>query len=394
MNLIFENLVGEKSIQILISMVFALLVTWRSIPVIINICNLKGLMVDPIKRSSHETPTPTFGGVAIFAGTLIGYMMWNFFDEGFLLHKVFLGLMVLFFLGIKDDMFALAPFKKLASEVFVAVLVVVGSDLRITSFFGIFGVHELPYLISILFTIFLFVALINSFNLIDGIDGLSGGIGMIASGGFGLWFAMNDQWSLACLGLSLSASLVGFLRYNFSPTNKIFMGDTGSLIVGYIISVLAIQFVQFNVYNQNPNSVYKNAPVIAIVLLSVPIFDTLRVFGLRILKGKSPFTADRLHLHHLMVDNGLSHIATSIIMICTTVILTSFTYFLRTYFTNTELSFSLICLFLVYLGVSYNLEIRRLKYHKQKINEKETSPSNNNNQQRPKISFEGSINPN
>lgn len=394
MNLIFENLVGEKSIQILISMVFALLVTWRSIPVIINICNLKGLMVDPIKRSSHETPTPTFGGVAIFAGTLIGYMMWNFFDEGFLLHKVFLGLMVLFFLGIKDDMFALAPFKKLASEVFVAVLVVVGSDLRITSFFGIFGVHELPYLISILFTIFLFVALINSFNLIDGIDGLSGGIGMIASGGFGLWFAMNDQWSLACLGLSLSASLVGFLRYNFSPTNKIFMGDTGSLIVGYIISVLAIQFVQFNVYNQNPNSVYKNAPVIAIVLLSVPIFDTLRVFGLRILKGKSPFTADRLHLHHLMVDNGLSHIATSVIMICMTVILTSFTYFLRSYFTNTELSFSLILLFLVYLGVSYNLEIRRLKYHKQKINEKESSPSNNKNQQRPKISFEGSINPN
>ena len=212
MNFIFENLIINKNFQLLISMIFSLLVTWRSIPVIINICNLKGLMVDPIKRSSHETPTPTFGGVAIFAGTLIGYMIWNFNDEGFLLHKVFLGLVILFFLGIKDDLFALDALKKLASQVLVAVLVVVGSDLRITSFFGIFGVYELPYLISTFFTIFLFVALINSFNLIDGIDGLSGGIGMIASAGFGLWFALNEHWSLACLGFSLSASLLGFLQ--------------------------------------------------------------------------------------------------------------------------------------------------------------------------------------
>jgi UDP-GlcNAc:undecaprenyl-phosphate/decaprenyl-phosphate GlcNAc-1-phosphate transferase len=373
MNLIFENLIIDKNLQLLISMTFSLLVTWRSIPVIINICNLKGLMVDPIKRSSHETPTPTFGGVAIFAGTMIGYMIWNFGDEGFLLHKVFLGLVVLFFLGIKDDLFALDAFKKLASQVLVAVLVVVGSDLRITSFFGIFGIQELPYLVSTLFTIFLFVALINSFNLIDGIDGLSGGIGMISSGGFGLWFAMNQQWSLACLGFSLSASLLGFLRYNFSSTNKIFMGDTGSLIVGYLISVLAIQFVQFNVFNNNPNSVYRNAPVIAIILLFVPIFDTIRVFGLRIIKGKSPFNADRLHLHHLLVDNGLSHIAASVILIFSTLALTSLTYFLRKFFTNTQLSFSLLGLFGIYLLISYFLEIKRFKNHKQKVFSRETA---------------------
>jgi UDP-GlcNAc:undecaprenyl-phosphate GlcNAc-1-phosphate transferase len=390
MNFIFENFILDKNIQLLLSMILSLVVTWRSIPVIINICNLKGLMVDPIKRSSHETPTPTFGGVAIFAGTMIGYMLWNFGDEGYLLHKVFLGLVVLFFLGIKDDLFALAPFKKLASQVIVGILVVVGSDLRITSFFGIFGIYELPYIVSALFTLFLIVALINSFNLIDGIDGLSGGIGMIASGGFGLWFAINNEWSLACLGFSLSASLLGFLRYNFSQTNKIFMGDTGSLIVGYLVSVMAIQFVQLNVYNTNENSVYRNAPVIAIILLCVPIFDTLRVFGLRILKGKSPFTADRLHLHHLMVDNGLSHVATSFILYFATVFLTSFTYFLRKYFTNTELSFSLICLFGLYLLISFNLEKRRLKFHKMKIGNKE----NVSNNPKSKISFEKSINPN
>lgn len=393
MNFIFENLINEKSYQILISMVLSFAVTWRAIPVIINICNLKGLMVDPIKRSSHETPTPTFGGVAIFASTLLGYMLWNFNDEGYLLHKVFAGLVILFFLGIKDDLFALDALKKLASQVLVAILVVVGSDLRVTSFFGIFGIYELPYIISVLFTIFLIVALINSFNLIDGVDGLSGGIGMISSAGFALWFALNNEWSLACLGFSLSASLLGFLRYNFSQNNKIFMGDTGSLIVGFIVAILAIKFVELNVYNTNPNSVYRNAPIIAIILLCVPIFDTLRVFGLRIIKGKSPFKADRLHLHHLMVDNGLSHVATSFVLYFTTIVLTSLTYVLRKYFSNTQLSISLIVLFIGYLLIARQLEIRRLKFYKQRIVNKEATKKYKA-LRKTSVKLERSINPN
>jgi UDP-GlcNAc:undecaprenyl-phosphate/decaprenyl-phosphate GlcNAc-1-phosphate transferase len=374
MDFTFETIVNDKVVQILISMAISLGITWSSIPVIINICNISGLMENPIKRSSHDTPTPTFGGVGIFAGTMIGYMLWNFGDEDFLLHKVFAGLVVLFFLGIKDDLYALAPIKKLGSQVLASSLVVIGSDLRITDFFGIFGIQEIPYVWSVLFTIFLFVALINSFNLIDGIDGLAGGIGMISSGGFGLWFILNDYWSLACLSLSLSASLFAFLRYNFSDTSKIFMGDTGSLIVGYIVTILAVKFVQLNVSaNYTFNSSLINAPVIAIVLLGVPIFDTLRVFGLRIIKGKSPFKADRLHLHHLLVDNGLSHIATSLTLYGITIALTLFTYYLRKFFTNTELSIFILGLFVVYLGFSNFLELRRFKMHKQKISDKESS---------------------
>jgi UDP-GlcNAc:undecaprenyl-phosphate/decaprenyl-phosphate GlcNAc-1-phosphate transferase len=369
MNLIFENLITLNSLQILISGVIAFLITWFAVPVIINICNLKNLMENPIKRSSHETPTPTFGGVAIFSSTIISYMLWNFNDEGFLLHKVFAGLVILFFLGIKDDLFTLDALKKLGSQILVALLVVVGSDLRITSFFGIFGIYQIPYLVSIVFSIFLIVALINAFNLIDGIDGLSGGIGMIAAAGFGLWFVLNNQWSLACLSFSMVGSLLAFLRYNFSTQNKIFMGDTGSLVVGFIVSVLAIQFVQLNVFNFNVNSVYKSAPVVAIVLLVVPIFDTLRVFSLRILKGKSPFKADRLHMHHLMIDNGLSHVATSFILYFATVILTSITYFLRSFYTNTQLSFSVLALFVAYFFACQYLEVRRLKNHKTKFTE-------------------------
>ncbi len=389
MNLVLEELILDKNLQIILSMVISLAITWRAIPVIRNLSILRGLLEDPVKRSSHKNPTPTFGGVGIFAGTMIGYMMWNFRDEGFVLHRVIAGLMILFFLGLKDDMYPLAPLKKLGSQILASILVVAGSDLRITSFFGIFGVHEIPYIIGVVITVFIFVALINAFNLIDGIDGLAAGIGMIASGGFGLWYMLNGYWSLACLSLSLSASLLAFLRYNFSQTSKVFMGDTGSLIVGYLVTILAIEFIQLNHnYNFSPNNRYVSAPVLTIVILSVPIFDTLRVFGLRILKGKSPFKADRLHLHHLLVDNGLSHLAASLTLYAMTIGLTIFTYFLRTFFTNTALSLYIITLFGIYLGVCSWLEVRRFRIHRKKTEESLSKKKGS------AINLKGSISPN
>lgn len=367
MSLIFEELIPDHLLRLIISGAVALGVTYSSIPVIRNICMERGLSDSPIKRSSHKQPTPTFGGVGIFAGTLIGYMVWNFMDEGYLMHKVFACTIILFFLGIKDDIFGLSALKKIGSQIIAALIVVVGSDLRISSFFGIFGVQELPYVISVLFSIFLIVALINAFNLIDGIDGLAAGVAMIASGGFALWFMLNDYWSLACLGFSLSASLFAFLRFNFSKTSKIFMGDTGSLVVGFWVAVLALKFVEVNVSNINPQSVYKNAPVIAIALLSVPIFDTLRVFGVRILRGKSPFDADRVHVHHLMVDLGLSHVATSIILCSFTVVYTGTIYYLRQHFTNTQLAISLLAMFSMYIWYGYILERYRVRNHRNKV---------------------------
>ncbi len=390
MNFILENLITDYRFQVLISSLVAMYITWRAVPVIISICQLRNLMENPIKRSSHHTPTPTFGGVAIFAGTMVGYMLWNFEDEGILIHKVFAGLVILFFLGIKDDLFAIAPLKKLGTQVLASTLVVMGSDLRINSFFGIFGIFEIPYFVSIAFTIFLFVALINSINLIDGIDGLAGGIGMIASGILGLWFLENENWSLAALGLSLSASLLGFLRFNYSKTNKIFMGDTGSLITGYLITILAVKFVVINQnYNFSPGNHFVSAPVLAIVLLNIPIFDTLRVFAIRIIKRKSPFKADRLHLHHLLIDNGLSHKAASFTLYAETILLTFFTYYLRSFFSNTALSVYLLCVFALYLTFGQYLEYRRFKLVKAK-----SSSMINGLSKTSESILEGSINPN
>ncbi|WP_394994201.1 glycosyltransferase family 4 protein [Emticicia sp.] len=361
----FESLIPDKNIQILISAIVAMIINLRSIPVIINISGLRGLMDNPVKRSSHKTPTPTFGGVAIFAGTLIGYMIWNFGDEGILLHKVFVGTVILFFLGVKDDLYALSPTKKIIVQIMASAIVVVGSDLRIADLFGIFGISHIPYILSILLTIFFFVAMINAFNLIDGIDGLAGGIAMIASTGFGLWFLVNHHYSLACLALCLAGSLIGFLRFNFSQTNKIFMGDTGSLIIGYIITVLAVKFIHFNVMHAWESDIsFVSAPVIAIVILIIPIFDTIRVFAIRILRGKSPFKADRLHMHHLLIDNNLSHLQASFSLYFVTIALTALTYFARSYFSNTELCFFILFLLVCYFLSGNWLEVRRLKIKK------------------------------
>lgn len=373
MSLILEELIPENMFRVIISGLVALLVTWQAIPVIRNICEERNLSDSPIKRSSHKHPVPTFGGVGIFAGTLIGYMIWNFMDEGYLMHKVFACSVILFFLGIKDDIYGLSAVKKFFSQIMAAMLVVVGSDLRISSFFGIFGIHELPYIISVLFSIFLIVALINSFNLIDGIDGLSGGVAMIASGGFALWFMLNGYWSLACLGFSLAASLFAFLRFNFSKTSKIFMGDTGSLVVGFWVAVMALKFVELNVSITTEN-VYQNAPVIAIALLSVPIFDTLRVFSIRILRGRSPFSADRSHVHHLMVDLGLLHTVASFILYGFTILFTSVIYFSRQYFTNTQLSVAILVIFSLYVLGGFLLEKERVRYVRNRASRKTKEP--------------------
>ncbi len=383
----FESLVPDKNIQILVSAIVAMVITLRSIPVIINISGLRGLMDNPVKRSSHKTPTPTFGGVAIFAGILIGYMLWNFGDEGILIHKVFAGMVILFFLGVKDDLYALSPTKKILIQIIASAMVVFGSDLRIDDMFGIFGIHQIPYVLSILLTIFIFVAMINAFNLIDGIDGLAGGIAMIASTGFGLWFLINHHYSLACLALCLAGSLIGFLRFNFSQTNKIFMGDTGSLIIGYLITVLAVKFIHFNVLHAWETDIaFVSAPVIAIVLLIIPIFDTIRVFSIRILRGKSPFKADRLHMHHLLIDNNLSHMQASFSLYFVTISLTAFTYFARSFFSNTELCFLIIGLLVCYFLVGNWLESRRLRLKKEELANGDKLASATNKPEKMKLS--------
>ncbi|MBC7409435.1 MAG: undecaprenyl/decaprenyl-phosphate alpha-N-acetylglucosaminyl 1-phosphate transferase [Arcicella sp.] len=358
----FLNLYNDRLFQIILSAIVACATSITAIPVIIKISRLKNLMADPGERSSHVTKTPTLGGVAIFASTLISYFLWENPDEGQLIHLSISAIVILFFLGVKDDILVLSPKKKMFVQVAVSGLVVILADLRIENLFGIFGINEIPYLISLALTVFVFIALINAINLIDGIDGLAGGIGMIAGGMFGIWFYLNGHYALACLAFSMAGSLVGFLRFNYSKTSKIFMGDTGSLLVGFMLTMFAIKFIQLNIeYRFNPNASF-SAPILAIIVLIVPIFDTLRVFIVRLKDKKSPFVGDRNHLHHILIDSGLSHFQSSVILWTFTLISTILFLTINKTTDNTTSLYILVVIFAIYMWISHvlknNIQIR------------------------------------
>jgi UDP-GlcNAc:undecaprenyl-phosphate GlcNAc-1-phosphate transferase len=182
------------------------------------------------------------------------------------------------------------------------------ADIRLSSMYGILGVFDLPALFSIILSVFTILVITNAFNLIDGIDGLATSIGIVVSATYGYVFFLMDQNGLAITAFALTGSLIGFLIYNMSPA-RIFMGDTGAYLIGFITTILTLKFIELNKFDGlfNPNPFIKAAPSVAIGIVIVPLFDTLRVFMIRVVNKRSPFSADRNHLHHRLLDIGLSH---------------------------------------------------------------------------------------
>lgn len=293
-------------INIALASITAFLITFFAIPSIIRVAIIKNLFDEPGERKAHKSSIPTLGGLAIFAGVVFSFTFWSAGIEYQPTQYVLAAIVVLFFIGIKDDIVELTAIKKLYGQIFAALIIVVFANIRITSLFGIFGIYDIPYWFSLIISIFTILTIINAFNLIDGIDGLAAGVGAIAAFAFGLWFYNYNQIALCILSFSLFSSLLAFMVYNFSPAN-IFMGDTGSLIVGLILSVLAIHFVQLSFASPPYAFPFRSSPAMAIAILIIPLIDTLRVFVIRLLKRKSPFSADRNHLHHFLLDLGLSH---------------------------------------------------------------------------------------
>lgn len=345
----------------ILSFLVACFLSVISIPIIINMSNLLNLTAKPGFRSAHTKSTPLLGGIAIFASTLIAYFIWPHVDypaDNRLISYAMVGLIMLFFLGIKDDILALDSTKKLIVQIIAAMSLVLLGDFKVDYLFGIFGWHFISDWISIPFTIMIFIAITNAINLIDGIDGLAGGISLIASLGLGFWFLINEHYPFATLAFSLSGSLLGFLRFNFSKTSKIFMGDTGSLVVGFLLSLFSVAFIRLNVSYRNDPAVFFNAPIIVMVLLIVPIFDTLRVFIVRILNGKSPFIADRNHMHHILLDNGMNHFWASFTLWATTIINMILFFKFHGTISNTMSLYIYIALFCLYMATSIVLKRR------------------------------------
>lgn len=302
--------------DIILAFITAFLLTYFAIPSIIKIARIKHLFDEPGERSSHKVSTPSLGGIGIFAGVIFSIMMWTPFNIFSELQYILCAFVLIFFVGAKDDIDPISPTKKLLGELAAASILVFKANVKLTSLHGVFGIYDIPDLIAIPLTVFTIIVIINAFNLIDGINGLSGSIAILISFTLGSWFFLVDRIDLAIVAFALIGATMAFLKYNITPA-KIFMGDTGSLLLGLICSILTLSFIEYNQTVTAANSIYaiKSVPAVAMGILILPLFDTIRVFTTRALKGKSPFYPDRTHIHHLLIDSGLSHMQATYVLV-------------------------------------------------------------------------------
>lgn len=315
----------------LIAALTALLLTSVFLPTVIRFALTKRLFARPSERSSHTQPTPSLGGVGIFVGLFMATFFWApsvSFEE---LRYPLLAVLVVFLTGLKDDLVPLSALKKFIAQVIVALLIVYFADIRLTSLHGMFSWEAaMSYELSMVLSVFTVLVVINAFNLIDGINGLAASLGCIVFGIVGTWFALVGETSFAVLALSSCGALLGFLRYNLLPPVKIFMGDTGSLVIGTIAAALILQFIELNDALPLGHAFYvESVPVVAMTIIAIPLFDTLRVFTTRIIRGTSPFQPDRRHIHHLLIDYGFSHAAATGILVACQVTLIALVYLLQ-----------------------------------------------------------------
>lgn len=344
----------------LASLATSFIITFYSIPRIIRIAQLKHLYDEPDERKLHKTNVPTLGGLAIFAGMIFSLTFWSTQKEIVELQYIISAIIVLFFIGMKDDLFNLVHYKKLLGQLFASYILVHWAGIKITSFFGLFGIHALDPVTSYAFSIFVMVVITNAINLIDGIDCLAASVGIVATLSFGTWFYFADQTQYMILSGSVLGALTAFLYYNRTPA-RIFMGDTGSLIVGIVLSILAIKFIEMNrvIPLGAPNKI-RGIPVVTIGILIIPLFDTLRVFAIRILQGKSPLNPDRNHLHHLLIDLGFTHVKATCLLVAFNVFIIGLTLWMQPIRSEIVLSLVLsLCVF-----ASYILAFVKNKKHK------------------------------
>ena len=328
--------------DVLLCIAISFTITFLAIPAVINVAEMKKLFDMPDERKVHHSPITPLGGLGIFAGFIFGCLLTLHFDKAPDLQYFMAASLVIFFLGLKDDILIISPVKKFIGQVLAAFIIIYYGGVQIRSMHGFLGIYQLPEMFSLLLTYFAVIVVINSFNLIDGIDGLAGSLGLLSTVIFGVYFLDAKMIPYAVLAFSLAGSLLAFLIFNFQPA-KIFMGDTGSLLVGTINAILVIKFI--NVANAEDISFPVSAsPAVGFTILMVPLMDTLRVFGIRILHRRSPFSPDRNHIHHLLLDRGFSHKQITLFLVAINTAMVALVFMLRS-INCTVLLFSVFAVF-------------------------------------------------
>lgn len=299
-----------------LALVLSFLVVFILIPTILRVSHSKRFYDEPGGRRVHKNSVPTLGGVAIFFSVLLFYSIFLEITGQIIVPYLIPALLIIFFIGVKDDILVTAPVVKLLGQITAASVIVIAGDLRFTHFYSLIPAQP-EYLLTLFLSVFFIIFIVNGFNLIDGIDGLAGVTAIISLLVFTVWFAINQQYPMAFLGAAIIGSLIGFLYYNFQKgKNKIFMGDTGSLTIGFLVAVFTIRFLEVNSGSTGDPLVFRiqAGPGMALAIIILPVVDTIRVFFRRILQGRSPFSADKTHIHHRLLTLGFSHIQVVILL--------------------------------------------------------------------------------
>lgn len=300
----------------ILSFLLSFALVFAIMPNVIKIAIDKKLVALPEARSSHATITPCLGGIPIFLGVLFCSLLLTPVGEWNGLQYILSALVIVFMIGTKDDISQLSAGKKAGGLIVAIAILVTRGEIRLEGMYGLLGFSgELPYWLSITVSVFTLLVISNAFNLIDGIDGLAGTVGVIAMLSFGTWFFVVGMSNLGVLALAAAGGLLAFLYYNISKTQKTFMGDTGALVIGMLLGVMTVKFIHVGSTAPIPEVYrFQNPISVAVGILIIPLFDTIRVFVTRILRGVSPMKPDRRHIHHLLIDSGLSHIQATFLL--------------------------------------------------------------------------------
>ena len=300
----------------LILLVGSFVVSYILIPKISTIAKISNFNSKPNHRSSHTESIPNIGGVAFYVTLMLSFYFIQKYDSFNTLFSILPGLTIIFIIGLKDDLVIVAPTTKLIAQISSGVFLVFHSSFELLNFKGFLWIFEINYLVGILIVVFVNVLIINALNLIDGIYGLAGIVSIVILSSFFVIFLMLKKYFLCSISIVLIGSILAFLRFNISNSKKIFMGDTGSMLIGFVISILTLRLIAMPSEGLKVlDFQFQNIPFLIFAILSIPLMDLVRVFILRILKGKSPFEADRSHLHHILLDYfKTTHLQTSLII--------------------------------------------------------------------------------
>jgi len=334
----------------IVALIISFIIVMLSVPPILRVARAKELFEPFGIRKVHKQLIPPLGGIAIFISFILSTIITTDGSSLLLLKYIIASVVLVFFVGLKDDLVTISARKKLVVQVVAAIILIVLGNIRFTNFHGILGIYHIDYITSIVISLFAIIVITNAFNLVDGIDGLASGLAMLAATVLGVWFYLAGYFQLSIISFALIGSLAGFFLFNvFGHSNKLFMGDSGSLIIGVVISTLIIQFNELNIVKTTPFAIGA-APAVSFAIVIVPLIDTLRVMAIRISENKSPFLPDKNHIHHRLLKLFENHLKVTVTLVSANGLLIVLALFLNDMSFNINLQ--ILTIFIVGIGLS------------------------------------------